>query len=62
MYMDAVMKDVKVEIGRMGMRFLDAGREWRLPGLLYAHHFVLCGESEEDRKEMFGRLLMYVDV
>ena len=24
------------------------GREWRLPGLLYADDLVICGESEED--------------
>ena len=25
------------------MRFLEEGREWRLPGLLYANDFVLRG-------------------
>ena len=34
----------------MGSRFLDEGREWRLPSLLYADDYVLCGESEEDLK------------
>ena len=32
-YMDGVMK---VWTGRRGVRFLEDGREWRLPGLLYA--------------------------
>ena len=32
-----------------------AGREWRLPGLLYAHDLVLCGESENDLMVMVGR-------
>ena len=31
------------------------GREWRLPGHLYADDLVLCGESEEDRRVMVGR-------
>ena len=37
------------------MRFLEDGREWRFPGLLYAHELVLCGESEEDMRAMVGR-------
>ena len=48
-YMDAVMKEVKM---RMGVRFLEEGREWILPGLLYADDLVLCGELEEDLKVM----------
>ena len=28
--------------------------EWRLPGLLYADHLVLCGDSEEDLRVMLG--------
>ena len=47
-YMDAVIKEVKMGIGRRGVRFLEEGREWRLPGLLYANDLVLCGESKED--------------
>ena len=35
-YMDAVMKEVKMGMGRRGVRFQEEGREWRLPGLLYA--------------------------
>ena len=27
------------------MRFLEEGREWRLPGILYADDLVLCDES-----------------
>ena len=33
----------------------EEGREWRLPGLLYADDLVLCGESEEDLKAIVGR-------
>ena len=35
------------------MRFLEQGREWRLPALLYADELVLCGESEEDLREQW---------
>ena len=37
------------------MKFLEDGREWRLPDLLYADNLVLCGESEEDLRVMVGR-------
>ena len=33
----------------------EKGREWRLPGLLYANGLVLHGESEEDLRAMVGR-------
>ena len=48
MYMDAMMKEVKMGMGRMRVRFLEEGREWRLPGFLYADDSVLYGESKED--------------
>ena len=54
-YMDGVMKEAKMGMGRRGMRFLEDGREWRLPGLLYADDLVLRGESEEDIRAMVGR-------
>ena len=31
---------------------MEDGREWRLPGLLYADDLVLCGKSEEDPRVM----------
>ena len=37
------------------MRKHEDGRKWRLPGLLYADDLVLCGESEEELREMVGR-------
>ena len=43
-YMDPVIREVKMGICRMRVRFLDDEREWRLPGLLYADDLVLCGE------------------
>ena len=30
-YMDSVVKRVKMGMGRMGVRFLKEGREWRQP-------------------------------
>ena len=32
----------------------EEGREWRLPGILYADDLVLCGKSEEDLWVMVG--------
>ena len=46
-YIDAVMKEVKMGMGRRGMRFLEEGREWVLPGLLYVDDLIMCGKSEE---------------
>ena len=46
-YMDGVM-EVKMGMGRRGVSFMEDGREWRLPDLLYADDLVLCGELEED--------------
>ena len=31
-YMDEVMKEVKMGMGRRGVSFREDGREWRLPG------------------------------
>ena len=45
-YMDGVMKEVKMGIGNRGVSFLEDGREWRLPGVAYADELLLCGESE----------------
>ena len=36
------------------MRFLEEGREWRLPGILYTDDLVLCGESKEDLRAIVG--------
>ena len=47
-YMDAVMKELKMGIGRIGVIFMEEGRKWRLYGLLYADDLVLCEESEGD--------------
>ena len=56
-YMDVVMKELKMGIGRRGVRFQEEGREWRLPGLLYADDLVLYGESEEDLRLIVGRFI-----
>ena len=52
--MDAVLKEVKMGMGRRGARFREEGREWRLLGLLCADDLLLWGESEEDLKAMVG--------
>ena len=54
-YIDGVMKEVKMGMGRRGVNLLEDGREWKLPGLLYADDLVLCGGSEEDLRVMVGR-------
>ena len=41
------------------MKFLEEGREWRLPTILYADDLVLCGKSKVDLSTMMGR---FVDV
>ena len=46
------MKEVRMGMGRRGVSFNEDGREWRLPGLLYADELVLCGELEEDLRVM----------
>ena len=56
-YMYAVMKEIKMGIGRRGVRFMENGRECRLPGLLYADDLVLCGELEEDLRAMVGQFV-----
>ena len=48
-YMDAVMIDVKMRMGRRG--------ELGLPGHFNADDLVLCGESEEDLKGMVGNFV-----
>ena len=49
-YIDTVMKEVKMRMGRRE-------ENW-LPGLLYADDLVLHGESEEDLRVMVGVLLV----
>ena len=34
-YMDVVMKEVKMGMARRGVKFMEEGREWNLPGVLY---------------------------
>ena len=40
----AVMKEVKMGLGRMGVRFIEKGKDWRLPSLLYADDLFLCSK------------------
>ena len=54
----AAFKDeITGEMIKGGVRFLEEGIEWRLPGLLYADFLFLCGESEEDLRAIVGRFI-----
>ena len=44
-------------MGRMEVRLLEFGKDWILPGLLYADDLVIGGESKEDLKEMVERFV-----
>ena len=59
--MGAVMKDIKMGMGRKGVRFLEEGKEWRLPSLFYADDLVLSGELEEDLRAMVEWFLRYLE-
>ena len=59
-YMDAVMKEVKMGMWRMGVTFLEDEKEWRLPGPLYVEALVLCDESEEGLKVLLGLFVEYI--
>ena len=37
---------------------MEKGREWRLPGILYADDLVLCGDSKEDMRTMVNRFVV----
>ena len=39
-YIDAMMKEVKM---RMGVRCMEKGRGWKLPNLLHANDLLLSG-------------------
>ena len=47
--------EVKMGMGRWGVSFLEDGRGWRLPGLLYADHLVIYGESKEGLRVIVGQ-------
>ena len=53
------MKEVKMGIGRMGVKCLEERRKRLFPGLLYADDLVLCNESEGDLNTM---VLCFVEV
>ena len=55
-YMAEGMKEVKMGMGRRAVSFLEEGREWRLPGLLYSDDLILCGESDENLRLIVGWL------
>ena len=48
--MQAMVKVGMGRMGRMGMKFLEERKEWRL----YVNGLISCGRSEEDVKVMVG--------
>ena len=46
-YMDVAMKELEAGMGKISVKFLEKGREWRLPEFLIAG-----GKLEEDLKLM----------
>ena len=44
-------------IRKKGVRFEEEGREWKLPGILYADDLVLRSESEEDLRAILARFI-----
>src|SRR5678815_4623106 len=47
LYMDGVMKELKVGVTGNGVRMMENGDEWRVQYLLYANDLVLFGQYEE---------------
>ena len=42
------MKEMKMGMRRIGVRFLKEWREWKEQGVFYKDDLVLCGELDED--------------
>ena len=57
-YIDAEMKEVKMEMGEDENEVYGGGKERRLPGLFYADNLVLCGDSEKVLRAIVERLSM----
>ena len=53
-YMDGVMKEVKMEMGRRGVRFLRMVEGRDCLASCMQNDLVLCGESKEDLRVMVG--------
>ena len=47
-FMDGVMKEENMGMGKRGVSYMEDGREWRLPSLSYADDLVLYNKSEEN--------------
>ena len=60
--MNAVMKKIKLGMERIGVRFLEEGRRWKLPCLLYAYDLAFCGNSDREIKEMVRRLVEVYEI
>ena len=53
-YIELVMKELKMGMGKMRVRFSEEGREWKLLGFLFVDDLYLCGETEKDLKVIVG--------
>ena len=49
MYMDGVMKEVKMGMGRMKLKFSEEERGWKFPTLLHVDDLTLPNELEEEK-------------
>ena len=56
-YMNAVLKEAKMGMGRKGVRFLEDGSVWRLSGLLYVEDLesLVLNWGQEGKEEGGGR-------
>ena len=55
--LDGVMKELRIRMGRMGLKFSEGRREWRFPGLLCANDLALCRKLEEDLRLKIGSIV-----
>ena len=54
MYIDGVVKEVKMGMGLIGVRFTENGIKQRLPGLLYVDNPVLWGGELDLEAMQYG--------
>ena len=59
--MSTCLFNVYIDGVRRRESFLEDGREWRLPSLLYADDLVLCSDSEEGLRVMVDGFLWCVE-
>ena len=56
LYMEAVMRELKMGMEWRGVKFQEEGREGRLPGLLYLNNWdVFWANQPQIRENLVGR-------